>query len=201
MATEQARACGFRKVGKMYLVGDWHPTTCDRLPYWLSICPTCGHGIHQGRGMQEIEPLPLFGLHENCTCVGKCLMCIPPNGKHYIMWVGKRYYKTAKDFVAEAETMGISKAISAIPRGFTIGKSVVYLAHRLTERAQPMENGFPGFTELKEKPGIFLVWRPERIEKIYWDNQKDSEFVEADIKRGITPVFVTKGDVDHLRQD
>lgn len=33
MASETKRGCGYRKVGGMYLVGDYIRVPCDRLPF------------------------------------------------------------------------------------------------------------------------------------------------------------------------
>jgi hypothetical protein len=125
---------------------------------------------------------------------------MPPNGKHGILWVGGRYYKKPEDFTAEAARQGISKAIAQIPHWLEVGKSVVYLAHPKTGRVVPMKDGLPGFTEEQRKPGIFLAWRPQRIERLYWESQRDSEQVKADEKRGITAVFIPSGDQDHVRK-
>lgn len=50
--------------------------------------------------------------------------------------------------------------------------------------------------EILLKPGLFYVWRPERIEKILPDTMKGSDEAARLEKRGITPVFVPANDVD-----
>lgn len=50
-------------------------------------------------------------------------------GKAGLMWVGEKFYKTPEVFVAEGVTMGFSKRIKAVPRGFKVGETYVLLAH------------------------------------------------------------------------
>lgn len=61
---ESERGCGFRKSGKdgvgIYLVGDGIFEPCERLPFPLTACPTCGGGIRFGRGWTWISPALLF---------------------------------------------------------------------------------------------------------------------------------------------
>ena len=47
-------------------------------------------------------------------------------------------------------------------------------------------------------PGIFLVFKPQRIEQIVTEAQsRDTEFIDGLAKRGITPVVVPDDDPDH----
>jgi hypothetical protein len=55
MAVESARACGYRKVGGLYLVGGGSSVTCDRLPYPLEECPACGRVAEQNRSHEWPE--------------------------------------------------------------------------------------------------------------------------------------------------
>lgn len=211
MASESKRGCGYRKVGKIYLVGSWRARGCDRLPVRLHVCPTCGAGIKQARAWNRVIPLSLFGLHLDegkCNCPPNCWMCYPPEEDHHaIMWVGTRYYKTPDDFSMEAAKLGVSKAVPTMPKWFKIGESIVYLAH--PKAVMTMEHVDPGepdgdlfpvdAVEVKWEPGIFMVWKPERIEKLFWESDKDSDEVERWEKRGGTSVFIPDGDMDHDR--
>lgn len=150
MAQEEIRGCGYRKVGGMYLCGDYIPVACDRLPYALETCPTCGGGIKVTRGYTKVNPLALFGLHDQqvpvfeddptvrgevtkLICADRfrpCFMCDPTDDSAFIMGIGEAHYPTPDDFVAEAGRLGVSKRIASIPKGLELGKTVVYLAHR-----------------------------------------------------------------------
>lgn len=152
MASEEKRGCGYRKVGGMYLVGDYRSVPCDRLPYPLEICPVCGAGIKAGRGMTKINPLHLFGEHtikraaevitggyekprewqditERCGCHYPCFMCDPTDDIAFLMRVGEKYYPTPEDFTQEGIRQGFCKRIAQIPHDFEIGQTVIYLAH------------------------------------------------------------------------
>lgn len=149
MASEAKRGCGYRKVGGLYLVGEFTGVPCDRLPYPLDVCPVCGAGIKVGRGFTEINPLRLFGPHDQqvpvfqgepgleghvtkVICTDKfrpCFLCDPTDEPAYIMRVGEKYYPMPKDFLDEGIAQGFSKRIAQIPREFEVGKTIIYLAH------------------------------------------------------------------------
>lgn len=132
MAVERRRGCGFRKIGGLYIVSGGRGYACDRLPYPLEICPTCGHGIKQTRGYTWIDVEALVGgLHPNCADDFACPLCMKPDaiGRAGLLWIGEKFYKTPDDFIREAAEMGISRRISAIPRGFNVGRTWILLAH------------------------------------------------------------------------
>ena len=81
-----------------------------------------------------------------------CVMCEPPEGKHGLLWVGEKFY-TPRAFLDEAVGRGISKRIASLPKGFKIGETVVYLAHK---KAIP--------TEGESLPAIFTAYRPSRLD-------------------------------------
>lgn len=144
MAVEQIRGCGFRKVGGLYLCGEFLSSPCDRMPFPLATCPVCGQGIKVSRGFTEVNPYRLWGPHggrtihlgvristEDTVCsdtIRPCFMCDPKDEPAYLMLVGEKYY-TPESFLDEAVAMGISKRIPFIPKGMELGKTVVYLAH------------------------------------------------------------------------
>lgn len=201
---EQERGCGWRKVGAMYLVGvDGMGRYCDRLPYPLEVCPVCGHGIKVGRGMAKINPLKLFGKHEELVgtipdketgqdkpvttdiCKDKirpCWLCDPTEETAYLMNVGERFYPSPEAFVKEGIAMGFSKRIAQIPKEFKIGETIVYLSHPKAcvipeDRVIPdiEDNPKDHFPLLKEKyiKGIFTAFKPKAIERIYWQSEID----------------------------
>lgn len=217
MATESKRGCGFRKVGGLYLVGDYIPIACDRLPYPLDVCPVCGAGIKVGRGMTAINPLHLFGRHSDCTDKHHpCFICDPTEDIAYIMRVGEKYYPTPEDFIREGIAQGFSKRIAQIPHEFVLGETIIYLAHIkacvvnvpvAVQQAEAMlegDNKQPRLLEaakIQHKTGLFGAFIPQRIEKLYWQNELDN-MSKDDLaklqKRGITPVGIPNGDKDHL---
>ena len=67
---EPRRGCGYRKVGKLYIIGEGIFTPCHRLPLPLTVCPVCGEGIKFTRGWIRLNPRKLFG-----TCKDETVRC------------------------------------------------------------------------------------------------------------------------------
>lgn len=227
MSVEAKRGCGYRKAGGLYLCGEYISVPCDRLPYPLDVCPTCGGGIKVSRGFTRINPLKLFGFHDFAECDDKsgifiqrchdrirpCFVCDPKDEPAFIMGVGEKFYKTPGDFSKEAQRLGISKRIPFIPRELELGKTIVYLAHpkacqvkesaalqqamailggEETERPRLIES-----EKIEYKLGIFTAFIPQRVEKLIWEKDATPEEIERLEKRGITPVVIKDGDLDH----
>jgi hypothetical protein len=133
MAVEARRGCGYRKVGGLYLVSDGRGVFCDRLPILLEVCPTCGHGIKQALGWTWVDPAAIVGgVHAHCTDEFPCPLCMAPHtlGEGAgLLWIGKRFYRTPRDFDREAAELGVSRRISAIPRGFKMGETWILFGH------------------------------------------------------------------------
>ena len=196
MAIEAKRGCGYRKVGGLYLVCNGRGQSCGRLPLELVPCPVCGGGVRQSRGWTWIEPKKLF---EHTTCfenVYNCEAC--PAGalekmeRAGLIWIGKQHYKTPEHFNIEANSMGISRRITAVPKDFEAGKTWVFLAH---------PEVIPGTDDEGEQvmlPAVFKIFMPDAIEVIVKDTyEKDDEYLEKLTKRGLTPFFVPADDPDH----
>jgi len=66
MAIEAKRGCGFRKINALYLCGSGISISCDRLPYLIEYCPTCGAGIKFTQGFTWVDWNSLAG-----QCEGK----------------------------------------------------------------------------------------------------------------------------------
>ncbi len=233
MAVEARRGCGYRKVGGLYLVSDGRGVFCDRLPILLEVCPTCGHGIKQARGWTWVDPAAIVGgVHPNCADQFPCPLCMAPHElgeRAGLLWIGEKFYKSVEAFDREAAELGISRRISAIPRGFKMGETwilfahpkaittplncgrcgAVMTAHRGDKAEQTATTGavveFSG-VELRcrcgekqpaYRPGIFKVWRPQRIEILLVDSQRGSELAKDYEAKGITIVFVPDDDPDH----
>lgn len=163
---EAKRGCGYRRAGVdgvgIYLVGDAWAEACERLPYPLEVCPSCNGGIKFSRGFTWIRPKALLKGEPLCIterpCLGHnrghnhlaCIVCNPLEEPAGLMWVGEKYY-TPASFTAEAMKMGLSKRVSAIPRGFEIGEHWIYLSHVRAKEG---------------KAGIFYVFRPSVVELV-----------------------------------
>lgn len=213
MAIEPRRGCGYRKIGGLYLVSGGRGVVCDRLPIPLEVCPTCGHGIKQTRGWTWIDvPALVGGVHPACADDFACPLCMAPHelGRCGLLWIGERFYKTPRDFDREAAALGVSRRISAIPRGFKVGETWILFAHpKAVNRWEPLSEADRAAaiaqnlmlpddqTKLCYDPGIFKVWRPERIEKILPESARGSAEAAELVDKGIVPVFVPDDDPDH----
>jgi hypothetical protein len=183
-SVEGKRGCGHRKEGGLYLVCEGEGRFCGALPIELSVCPTCHHGVKPSRGWTWIDLRAL-------RAAKPCVQSIGPNycdkcsmnyiGMVGLLWVGEKYYASPREFSKEAQAMGISRRISAVPRDFEVGRDWVAL------------EGKDGQIEMMQefKPGIFHVFLPSRIE--YVIRPTDSkEKLESMEKRGISLVKVIK---------
>lgn len=212
---EPRRGCGWRKVGAMYLCGEYiFHSPCDRMPFPLTTCPVCGQGIKVGRGFTQVNPYRLWGIHQDCKDLYRpCFLCDPQDAPAYIMLVGAGNYPTPQDFVKEALVMGISKKIPGIPRDLELGKTIIYLAHHkacevkvaaAVQQAMSILEGEetqrPKLLEtdrVEKKLGIFCAFIPKRVEKLIWASKlTESEWIGLE-KRGITPIPIPDGDADH----
>lgn len=192
---EGRRGCGYRKPGGIYLVGPPDGWACCKFPFPLTVCPTCGAGIHVSRGWTWVEPGELFQppdcqAHDRKLWAGATLRPCPladpkTMGRAGLLWVGEKFYKSPGDFLQEARDQGISRRISVVPRGFKPGKTWVLLAHR---------KGYAigGNLETNQSnwlPAIFAVFRPRAIEYVVKGDETDEE-LERLAGRGLTPVRV-----------
>jgi len=202
MAVEQPRMCGFRKVGALYLCGEGLTLHCDRLPYKLDVCPTCGAGVKLSRGFQWLDFGEYAGTHKDpCTCDHSrqtaCPVCYPKwyHQPYCLLWVGESYY-TMEEFAAEARLMGVSKRIPQVPRNMKLGVTWTLLAHPYAcgKKQELNENGILKTVGI---PGIFYVFKPSKIEMLIWKADATPEKIEELKKRHITPVVVPDDDKDH----
>ena len=180
---EAARGCGFRKPDKtgvgIYLVGPGTGVPCGRLPLPVGHCPVCSQGIKPSRAWTWIEPKKLFAKAPPCPDRPKtglaaaaldvrqspCATCwaggAMPDGRHGMLWIGEGFYPTPHHFLAEAAKQGVSRKLPAIPKGFQLGETVVYFAHRFA---------CPGDAESPQGlPGIFATFRPSGIDLVIED--------------------------------
>lgn len=176
MAIELKRGCGYRRVGSLYLCGSGISIICDRLPFLLKYCPTCGSGIQFSRAFQWLDWGKYAGKHHMqetehlisakviCSCNLECSVCWPgerpqPYG---LLWVGEAYYST-EHFISEALRMGVSKKIAFIPKELVLGETVVLLAHKKAIISPAPElyhsNIIPGASEENIKEDIAVMER------------------------------------------
>jgi len=221
MAVEKKRACGFRKVGNLYLVGDGLPMACDRLPMPLPKCPIYGNYCTKfSRGFTWVEDPYRFFKGEHYIDIGRdhgihlgpipgnpdegrfalcleswCVVCRPDylGERVGLLWVGEKYY-TPGSFIQEAKEMGISKRVHSIPRKFILGESWVLLAHiKGAVIHDPRNDALP-----IEVPAIFYAFKPQRLEMLVTQNMAKNEEAMTKLQsRGIKPVIVPDYDKDH----
>lgn len=178
---EDVRACGYREPGKsgvsLYLMGRGDFEPCERLPFPLAVCPCCGGGIGFFRGFKWIIPEQLFNPSNNPVCDVSiedhnhhlCVMCNPARvgERAGLMWIGEAFY-TPEQFTREARAVGISKKVASIPRGFKLGKDIIYLAHR---------KAVVDFSDTDDpvRAGVFMSFCPLQVDIVIDDSNNVPE--------------------------
>jgi hypothetical protein len=174
------------------------------MPIILHVCPTCNGGIKQSRGWQWIDPRPWLKDKGGCREDNWQCPAYKVDGmgeKVGLIWIGTQFYKTPQAFAEEANRMGVSRRIQAVPKGLELGKHYVWFAHPHVQEVEvevmDAETGEPKI-EKQWQGGVFRIVKPTRIEKIITQTQsEDDDEMEALEKRGITPVVVPDNDPDH----
>ena len=116
-----------------------------------------------------------------------------------LIWIGEKFYKTPAEFTRESVDMGVSRRITAVPKGFKVGEHFVLVAHpkAVLLKSVQREDELAGVTHDDTfGPGIFHVFRPSRIEKILADTSSPEERQEW-TDRGFTVVLLPANDKDH----
>lgn len=191
---DKRRGCGYRKPGGLYLISNGDGIPCCKLPIPLEVCPVCRCGIKAARGWTWLDIYP-FVKDRACANYpeGVCPLSverIKSIGKIGLVWVGEKFYSTPDDVIREAKLLGISRRIPHLPKGFKVGETWVGLAHRKCIPTSPL---FDGRSDRDHIPGIFRLFKPERVEYVV-KGDETPEFLEACVKRGITPVRVVVDD-------
>lgn len=204
---EGRRGCGYRKPGGLYLVSGVLSDPCPLLPIETKTCPTCGEGIKPARGYTWIDWDALLDPHPHggelynllCPLSHQAEQLGMEDGKAGLIWIGEQFYPTPQSFTAEAAQMGVSRRISALPRGFQIGTTWVLLGHRkaLTQACSECGDEPGGDPEcpvcegsgFQHVPGIISAFRPTAVEYVVRGDEPVEE-LEAMTRRGITPVRV-----------
>lgn len=182
---EERRLCGYRKPSKdgigIYLRGSSFNESCERLPWLLDVCPCCGQGYKFSRSFTWINPMSMFDPYTEPLCTmleaddphirhrhEQCWMCNPEllGSQAGLIWIGEKFYARPRDFMREAEIMGISRKLPAIPNGFVVGEHAIFLAHIRTFMSYD-ENG-----KVVYKPGVFAAFKPTSVDLVI-DNPED----------------------------
>lgn len=198
VSNETERGCGWRKVGGLYLVSDGPASGCGRFPIPLSVCPCCSAGVKPSRGWTGVNADALLSAAQPCPSPKSVCRRCPIGraadglfGRAGLIWIGESFYKTPDDFNTEAEMMGVSRRIPAVPREFVLGQTWVLLAHRHAIRTPVQDPSENPMTSWIGEPGIFRMFRPDRIEVIVTGHESD-ETIEDYLKRGLSPVKVER---------
>jgi len=203
---EQRRGCGFRKIGGTYIEGHGLSVLCDRLPFIIIRCPTCGEGIKFSRGFTWLDWNKYAGHHKvkgmgKCVWFPVCPICHPKEDEIYgLMWVGKQYYSTSS-FVSEAEKQGVCKRIGSLPRNIKLDETWILLAHK--EAGSETVDDPETLDGKKEEPipAIFYAFKPSRIVKMITKEQaEDKNFIKKLEKRGIIPLVSFADGKGNIRQ-
>lgn len=229
---EIRRGCGFRKLGGIYLVADpeeWGGS--DLVPIDVETCPICGHGLRTARGLTYFDAAGYWGEYHNRR--GQALLDVLNASKDQtsalarslrsavdyspddaqsldarhagLLWVGEKFYKSPEMFSKEAISLGISRRVPKIPRGFKVGETIICLAHGKA-KATPCECVDPvigpdedcpicGAEGTIFTPQIFGAFVPKRLEMIVSGDMLPED-VQKLKDRGITPIVVVPVDKD-----
>ncbi len=102
-----------------------------------------------------------------------------------LIWIGESFYGTTDEFIAEAKRMGISRRLSAIPRGFTVGETAVWLAHRKAIETTGQDG------TVTYAPGVFYIFKPEAIEYVVTGQETEDQLDRLETQ-GFTIVAVKR---------
>jgi len=175
--TENKRGCGYRKGGGKYMVSFGIPRGCGKLPIELTRCPCCDAGIKPSRGWTWIDGDAIIGskecrFHKDPGARIDCSDCPLSRtvGRVGLLWIGEKFYPTPADWTREALQMGVSRRVSAIPKDFKVGETIVFVAHRKAIQKSLVVGEEPEFI-----PGIFHVFTPTAIEYVVKGDETDEE--------------------------
>lgn len=195
---EGPRGCGFRSKGLYLTLLNGKGYGCGRLPIPLTVCPCCGEGIRRSRAARWIQAGLMLGhpcKFEGTPDVRRCNLCPMMQFKNdtpvLLIWIGSGHYPTPEAFLREANRMGISRKIAALPRGFKLGETWVALAHERADSRTVDDEG--GNLTAEAVPGIFHLFKPNEVQYVT-DGSETEEELQKMKDRGITPVKVIPQD-------
>lgn len=214
---EPKRGCGFRQVGKLYLIGEGVGFKCPSLPLPFNECECCGYTPSFYRDFQWIRKAYIKHIRSPTgqACQPECPVCYGINDQieYGLMWVGRKYY-TPEEFIAEDKAMGICKAIKQIPKGLILGETWVLVAHpqSIIDKSHPEYKKAHeywvtrGIDEGEKEPrppsypGVFYAFIPTRIEMLIYESQVTPEYLQELEAKGITPIIVLDKHTAHARR-
>ena len=181
---DRKRGCGWRQPGGLYLVSGGPGMACGTLPIPLGRCPSCDSGIKPTRSWTWVDAAVLIGGRGTCAAAADhCGGCALRNltGRHGLLWIGGQFYPTPDAWTQEALTQGVSRRISALPKGFVIGETWALVAHRQVIRG----------TDGELLPAVFHAFQPSAVEYVVRGDESDETLARLQA-RGITPVRVVR---------
>ena len=200
LSREHKRIDGWRTPDKtgvgIYLMGPLYREICERLPYPLELCVSCGSDICFSRSWRTIDPIyVLSGSGPNCIGYedasyhdhDHCPMCKPvqvfgnedvkanEGRQAMLIWVGERHFSDPLVFVGEAYHIGVSRKVANLPEWFQLGHTWAFLAHLraiMTEKPIPPEKLKPGARKTTVKTyqkGIVACFKPLGVDLVVKD--------------------------------
>lgn len=190
-------------------------------------CSSCGHLHPIGDSCSEYRKM--YHSDSECRDESPCPVCNVPApgadfGPHLLLWIGRGHY-TPEAYLKESRELGVSRRLSAMPKGLVLGETWVLLAHldavppkspgacsrcgapanqHGSEHDQlrwssptPTRSVCGEFEAPKSTPGIFCAFVPRAVELILKESDATPERREKEAKRGVTVVAVPDDDRDH----
>lgn len=196
------------------MVGGGVGEPCERLPIPLVACPWCKRAlVSQTRGLQWMgvacavagakpcDPQQVH-YHDLCPlCTTTLMQKAEPKDEFALMWIGAEHYPTPQHWTAEANQMGVSRRLSAIPKRMVLGKTWVLVGHpeaaTVTVKVKK-EGELAEVEEVRKVPGIFHAFRPSAYELIVTPSMKKQKWVKDMVNQhGVKLVEVPEDDPDH----
>jgi len=220
---EPRRDCGYREIGKLYLVGPDSGYVCPSLPLLFKPCKCCGYYPPQYRDYQWVNKSYIREIREPTgqACHPACPVCYPgtnPQNRYGLMWVGRKFY-TPQEFLDEIIEQEVSKAIKQIPKGLALGETQVLLAHPeacvdssddgyvqahgdwLMECSRlKMDEEKPPEPQAPTYPGVISAFIPERVEMLIYQSDASPDYVMELEEKGITVIVVPDEYDGHRRK-
>ena len=220
---EPRRGCGYREVGKLYLVGPDSGYVCPSLPLLFKPCKCCGYYPPQYRDYQWLNKSYIREIREPTgqACHPICPVCYPgtnPQNRYGLMWVGRKFY-TPQEFLDEIIGQEVSKAIKQIPKGLVLGETWVLLAHPeayvdssddgyvqahgdwLVECSRlKMDEEKPPEPQAPTYPGVISAFTPQRIEMLIYQSDASPDYIMELEEKGITVIVVPDEYDGHRRK-
>ena len=205
-------------------MGGYPAQSCHRLPFELSVCPTCSQGVKPARGWTWIDAINLFspscgerllkdtayeGMELVNTSDTHCLDCVVCRPS--LLVPDKEFKGTAPEHFGMSGLIWIGEKFYPTPESFIEEANVLGVSRRISV----VPNGFVlGETRVffahrlavedddnpavdKRHPGIFEAFMPTSIDYVIKGEETDEELAWYE-KRGISLVKVVPKDVSEF---